>query len=421
VTAALVARRPWTPLQRRTIATLRLAQVPGQAATASAVAVTALLAGDMLGSDRLAGTGSASFTLGSAIAMVPLSATMRRHGRRFGLVRAFGVGAVGAVVAAVGGQNGWFAVFVLGMVMFGAGPAAALQCRYAAADVADDDQRARAIAAVVWVGTLGAAFGPLLTPVEKDLAEAIGLRRDVGPIVVGAFLFAIAAVVVAMRLRPDPLEVAGLVDPHAERPRPLAQFRGAIGAVRASRGAPLGLAAMVTAHAAMVGVMTMTPPHMKDHGHSDLSAFVIALHIVGMYGFAPLVGRFVDRMGRPRAIQTGAAILGAGTVTTVLGGYHPVLVFLGLFLLGLGWNFCIIGGSALLTESVPGRSRVEVQGTADLLMSASGAVAAFGSGFVKQALGFHLLADAAAVAAMVLFAGALMQRRLRSVSVASSA
>ena len=60
----------------------------------------------------------------------------------------------------------------------------------------------------------------------------------------------------------------------------------------------LGLAAMAGSQAAMVGVMTMTPPHMKDHGHVDLSAFVIALHIAGMYGLSPFVGRFVDRVGK---------------------------------------------------------------------------------------------------------------------------
>ena len=94
----------------------------------------------------------------------------------------------------------------------------------------------------------------------------------------------------------------------------------------------------------MVGVMTMTPPHMKDHGHADLSAFVIALHIVGMYGLAPFVGRFVDRRGAVRAIQVGAVVLGAGTIATVIAGYVPALMFVGLFFLGLGWSFGLIGG-----------------------------------------------------------------------------
>jgi MFS family permease len=148
--------------------------------------------------------------------------------------------------------------------------------------------------------------------------------------------------------------------------------------------------------------MTMTPPHMKDHGHADLSAFVIALHIVGMYGLSPLVGRFVDRRGAVRAIQAGAVILGVGTMATVLAGYVPVLMFVGLFFLGLGWSFGLIGGTTILTASVPEESRVEVQGTGDLTLSLCGAAAAFSSGFVKASFGFHLLADGAAVLAAAL-------------------
>jgi MFS family permease len=178
----------------------------------------------------------------------------------------------------------------------------------------------------------------------------------------------------------------------------------------------LGIVAMAGSQAAMVGVMTMTPPHMKDHGHADLSAMVIAVHIVGMFGLAPFVGRFVDRVGAVRAIQLGAVVLGTGTVAAVAAGYVPAMIFAGLFLLGLGWSIGLIGGTTLLTASVPREARVEAQGTGDLVLSLCGAAAAFGSGFVKDAAGYHVLADAATVlaAAMLVYAWmtrAAMQRR----------
>jgi MFS family permease len=166
----------------------------------------------------------------------------------------------------------------------------------------------------------------------------------------------------------------------------------------------LGFAAMAISQAAMVGVMTMTPPHMKDHDHANLSAFVIAVHILGMYGLAPFVGRAVEHIGRVRSIQIGAVVLGSGTMATVLAGYVPALMFVGLFFLGLGWNIGLIAGSTLLTASVPAKSKVEVQGTSDLTMSFCGALAAFGSGFIKQSFGFHLLANIAAVLAGCLLA-----------------
>jgi MFS family permease len=363
------------------------------------VAVVSLLASDLLGSDRLAGIGSASFTIGAAFTAIPLAAFMRRRGRRVGLVRALLIGAVGASIAATGGQLRWFPLFVIGMLAFGAGQAATLQQRYVAADLAQPEEQGVSIAAIVWVGTLGAALGPLLTPFEKAAAEQLGLDALVGPFLFAAAFFLVAATVVWARLRPDPLEVIGGIDPHAERVRLLRVVRSSASVIWVSPGARLGIAALAASQAAMVGVMTMTPPHMKDHGHADLSALVIALHIVGMYGLSPWVGRFVDHRGAVRGIQVGAIILGAGTVATVMAGYVPALMFVGLFFLGLGWSFGLIGGTTMLTASVPEASRVEVQGTGDLTLSLCGAAAALSSGFVKASFGFHLLADGAAVLA----------------------
>ncbi|MBL6620977.1 MAG: MFS transporter [Ilumatobacteraceae bacterium] len=385
--------------QRRTLGVLRLAVVPGQAGVAGTVAVVSLLAKDMLGSDRLAGLGSAAFTLGAAVTAIPLAAFMRRRGRRSGLAIACSIGAVGAMVAASGGQTRWFWLFIIGMFMFGSGQAATLQTRYAAADLATPEERATAIGAVVWIGTLGAVFGPVFTPLEKRFGMAIGLDEYVGPYLFAAALLMVGAAVYLTLLRPDPLVLSGAVDPNAARVRPIQQARRSFGVIRSSRGAMLGLVAMAGSQAAMVGVMTMTPPHMDDHGHADLSSTVIALHIVGMFGLAPLVGRFVDRVGTVRAIQIGAAMLGVSTIVVQIAGYVPVLVFVGLFLLGLGWNLGLIAGTTLLTASVPEESRVEAQGTGDLTLSLCGAAAAFGSGFVKQAFEFHILADLATVLA----------------------
>ncbi len=398
-------------IQRRTLTTLRFAQVPGQAAVAGVVAVGALLAKDLLhGNDRVAGSGGAAFTLGSAFLAVPLSAYMRRNGRRPGLMFAFGLGAVGAAIAATGGQLRSFPLFLVGMVCFGGAQAATLQGRYVAADLAPEHDRARAIASVVVVGTLGAIFGPILTPWEKRAGEAIGLDEFIGPFLFASLFLLVSLAIIHVRLRPDPLAVNGQLDPNAERVRPLRQVQISAGVIRRSHLAPLGLAAMVASQTAMVAVMTMTPSHMKDHDQADLSAYVIALHIAGMYAFAPFVGRFVSRFGEIRSVMVGAVVLGLGTVAAVVAGYVPWLIFVGLFLLGVGWNIGLIAGSALLTNAVPANARVEVQGTADLTMSFCGGMAAFASGFVKQAWGFHLLADAATLLAGALLVLAYVQR-----------
>jgi MFS family permease len=146
------------------------------------------------------------------------------------------------------------------------------------------------------------------------------------------------------------------VDPTAEKENPLRTAGLAWAAVWNNPKARLALVVMAVSQMAMVAVMTMTPLHMRDHGHAELSTLVISVHVLGMFGLAPLIGGWADRFGRIRSVGAGAAILGLGTIATVVAGYIPVLLFVGLFLLGLGWSFALIAGSALLTESLPTRN-----------------------------------------------------------------
>jgi MFS family permease len=167
----------------------------------------------------------------------------------------------------------------------------------------------------------------------------------------------------------------------------------------------------------MVAVMTMTPVHLKHHGHEQLSPYVISLHIAGMYAFSPLVGRIADRRGDVTAIALGAVVLGGSTVLAALAAGSQVWIFPALWALGLGWNFGLIGGSSLLTSGVPAADRVTVQGAADLLMSVCGGLAGFSSGFVEAGLGYPMLANLATVAAATLVAVvALHHRRARRVA-----
>jgi MFS family permease len=176
--------------------------------------------------------------------------------------------------------------------------------------------------------------------------------------------------------------------------------------------ARLALVALAVSQVVMVAVMAMTPAHMRDHGQADLSYFVIAAHIAGMFGLAPLVGRWSDAWGRVRTIGYGGAIITIGTIASVAAGYVPALLFAGLFLLGLGWNFCLISSSALLVDTVPESMRVNVQGGSDLLLGLAAAVAGLVSGIIKHAAGFHWLANLAAATALglVVYAIAFTRR-----------
>jgi MFS family permease len=151
--------------------------------------------------------------------------------------------------------------------------------------------------------------------------------------------------------------------------------------------------------------------HLKLHGHEGVSQYVVSLHIAGMYAFSPLVGRYSDRNGRVPTLMIGGFVLLGATIMAALAGDVEQLLFPALWGLGIGWSFGLIGGSSLLTESVPAVERVAVQGAADLTMSFCGGLAGFSSGFVRKAFGYHMLANGASVAVAVLLAAAITARR----------
>jgi MFS family permease len=153
---------------------------------------------------------------------------------------------------------------------------------------------------------------------------------------------------------------------------------------------------------------------MEEHGHGiGLVGWVLSAHTAGMFAFAPLAGWFSDRYGRIPAIVVGAATLVAATALTALAGEAPpVLMFPGLYLLGLGWSFAMVASSALLTESVGGNDAVSAQGTADLLSSVAAGMAALASGLVFTMAGFHILSAVGIVVSGLLMVVAWVHGRM---------
>ena len=378
-------------LQRRVLRVLTGGQIVGSAGLAAAVTVGAFVVQDILGAQTpLSGLATAMVTMGTAFAAQVLARKMRRQGRRPGLQLGYAVAIVGGLVAAAGAEWSVLPVFLLGLFLFGNGQAANLLARYAATDLAEPDERARAMSRIVFASTFGAVLGPLIIgPAERAGQDWFGLQKYTGPWLFGASIYVLALVNTAVRLRPDPLVLAGGVG-LTDVARP--SLRQTYSSILAGPRSRLALLAMVISHVTMVGVMTMTPVHMKLHGHEDLSQYVVSLHIAGMYAFAPLVGRFADRRGREPAILVGGVVLVFATVMAALSGEAAVVLFPALWALGLGWNFGLIGGSSLLVESMPADQRVTVQGAADMAMSFCGGIAGFSSGFIRRAVGYHLLA-----------------------------
>jgi MFS family permease len=400
-------------LQRRTVRVLVAGQALGGAAIGVGGAVSSLLAKQILHGDAtFAGLAFAALTLGSALAAVPISRVMSRRGRRPGLVRGYVMAVMGAGAAVVAAEVESFPLLLAGMLLLGSGTAANLLARYAGTDLAAPEARARAIATVVWATTIGAVAGPNVLGPAGGLAAWLGLPRLSGPYVVGLVCFAGAATIVGILLRPDPLVIAGGLETEgarAARRSTLAQ----LGVVLRHRDAATGLITMVTAHAVMVSVMTMTPLHLRDHGDSlQIVGVVISLHIAGMYAFAPMVGAISDRWGHVQTAYAAAAMLASSTLLAAAPGHNHAVIGLALTLLGLGWSMATISGSALVSAAMPIEERARIQGVADMTTGVAGATGGTMSGIVVGTIGYTALSLSGAVLAGAALAVLVVHRRL---------
>jgi MFS family permease len=154
----------------------------------------------------------------------------------------------------------------------------------------------------------------------------------------------------------------------------------------------------------MVGVMAMTPVHIRGAGHDAahtlrIVGIILSLHIAGMYAFSPIVGWLTDRIGRRPVIFAGVLLLIAACGLAGTAGYGTEQLAIGLMVLGMGWSCTIVAGSTLLSEAIPVTLRASAQGLSDAIMGLAGASAGALSGVIVDAWGYPKLALVAALAA----------------------
>ena len=160
---------------------------------------------------------------------------------------------------------------------------------------------------------------------------------------------------------------------------------------------------MAVGHIVMVGVMAMTPVHIRSAGHSAehtlrIVGLVLSFHVAGMFAFSPLVGWLTDRLGRRPVVIGGIAVLLAACAIAGTAGDDSARLAAGLMTLGFGWSATMVAGSTMLSDSIPVELRPAAQGLSDLVMGLAGASAGALSGVVVQAWSYPALTLLAALA-----------------------
>ncbi|NYI93631.1 MFS family permease [Amycolatopsis endophytica] len=384
-------------VQRRILAILFASQLLSGAGLAAGLTVGALLAQDMLGGTGFAGLPNALSTAGSALAAVAVGRLSHARGRRPGLAAGYLAGALGSAGVLVAAITGTAVLLFVSLFVYGAGTATNLQSRYAGADLAAPEHRARALSTVLVATTVGGVVGPNLAAPTGGLARVLGIPTLAGPFLLAGAAYALAALVLTLWLRPDPLLMARALERDPVRD-------GGTPAAQPERGLALGALTMVLTQLVMVAIMTMTPVHLHDHGHGTAAAgLVIAIHVGAMYLPSPLTGWLVDRYGRSSiAVAAGVALLAAGVIAAAVPGDSVALLALALALLGLGWNFGLVSGTAAITDALHPATRARTQGLVDVAVGIAGAGGGAASGVVVSAAGYPVLALAGGVLSLAI-------------------
>jgi len=307
---------------------------------------------------------------------VPAALWMRRVGRKAGLM-------TGVVFAVLGGSlctlaifERRFDLFCAGSMLVGAFNAFGQQYRFAAADAAGEDYRARAISLVVAGGVIAAFTGPNLARLTRDLFP---LDLFAGCYAAMIALYILSFLVLAFIRMPTSV----------------------IASVRITAAGFLILMTrrrfLVAAASAMLGygvmnlVMTSTPLAMLDSGFGfGETAFVIQWHVLAMFVPSFFTGYLIERFGALKIIMTGA-LLQLGCVLVNLQGQTEWNFIAALVLLGLGWNFLFLGGTTLLTTSYSGAEKATAQGLNDFLVFGTVTITALGSGALHHGFGWDAL------------------------------
>jgi predicted MFS family arabinose efflux permease len=350
----------------------------------------------------LATFGATTYVLGSALAAMPMALWMGKVGRRRGFMTGAAINIVGCIIGTLALQWRSFPLFCFATCIIGVYNAVGLQYRFAAAEVAAPDYRARAISLVLAGGVVGGLIGPQAIRVTRDLFAT----PFQGSLLMLALVALIALAVQSQVHVPRPV-----VDEDADKGRPLSVIARQ----------PVFIVAVVTAalgYGLMNLLMTATPIAMDFCGHPfSAAAWVIEWHVVAMYAPGFATGSVIRRFGKLPVILAGVAMT-VIAVIVALDGISVAHFIAALALVGIGWNFMYTGGTTLLTETYEPSEKARTQGLNDFIVFATMGVSSVTSGALVTTTGWQTMNRAALPVLAVICAAVLwlMWRRREAIN-----
>lgn len=346
------------------------------------------LAGSIIAPDRSLATLPISLSMVVvALSTAPLSMLMQRFGRKRVFLVAAIAGIAGALVAAAGVYFQNFILFCAATLLIGPYQASAAYYRFAAGESVPQSKAPRAISLVL----IGGMFAALLTPAGNTFFNELFLPHTF----MGAFVFSAAVAAVAL----GPLLLTrriGHVSEDSEvavelPARPMREIASQPAFATAVVNGALG-------YAMMVFVMTATPIAMVEFCGfpSSTSTQVISAHVIAMFLPGLFTGSLIMRFGLLPILLTGQTMFAVAFIAA-LSGIQLANFSVALIALGIGWNFCFVGGSTLLTKLHRPSEKGRVQGLNEMLVFGSSAIASLAAGVILRYFGWEVVNQAAFV------------------------
>lgn len=365
---------------RRTALILAASQAIIGSAAPIAISMGALAGQYLLGADKsLATAPITGFNLGVALGALPAAAIIRWLGQRGGFMTGTVVTALGGLIATLALFHSSFWLFAFALLVIGIGGAFVQQFRFAAADNAPPEFKARAISFVLAGGIITAILGPQIVIFTRELFAPVMFAGSFASILP---LAAVGALILSfLRL---PAKAVSKVDITEGDARPLSEIVTKPRFVAA-------LFCAVGSYALMSFVMTGAPLAMVGCGLSEDDATLgISWHVMAMFAPSFFTGSLIHRFGAERIVAVGLILL-IGCAIVALSGLALWQFWTSLILLGLGWNFGFIGATAMVAASYRPSEKGKVQGFHDFVLFGSVACASLLSGMVYNAFGWEML------------------------------
>ncbi len=386
---------------RRNVLLLAFSQAATLSAIVMSMTLAAILGGNLAPDKGWATLPIAAMVVGTAIASLPAALLMRRHGRRAGFQIGAALGISGSLLSALALHRGSFVLFVIGHLLLGGYQGFGNYYRFAAVEATGAAHASQAISWVVAGGVVAAFVGPQLGQWGRDwFAQDVFAGSYVAQGALGVVALALLSQV---HLPAVAVAAEGVARPMRE-----------ILKQPALRASILGVA---VGYAVMIMVMTATPLAILGCGLPGSSVTsVIQWHVVGMFAPSFFTGTLVKRFGAPRIMQIGFVLL-LGHVGIALLGTEVLHFLSALILLGVGWNFAFIGGTALLTQSYRPAEQLKVQAVNEFAVFGLVALASLSAGWLYDRFGWIALNLAVAPLLIVaLLATAALGHRLRQLA-----